>query len=94
MSDYCDVGILGLATIGANLARNAARRGYRVAVYNRHDERTDHLIQKFGDEGNIVYTCGALLRACELLLPFAVADDRRRFCTVSIDQLVAKLDRQ
>lgn len=94
MSDYCDIGILGLATMGANLARNAARRGYSFAVYNLHDERTNRLIQKFGDEGNIVYTCGALLRARELLLPFAVADDHTRFCTVSIDQLVATLDRQ
>jgi 6-phosphogluconate dehydrogenase len=54
MSEYCDIGILGLATMGANLARNAARRGYRVAVYNRHDERTNRLIQKFGDEGRFV----------------------------------------
>jgi 6-phosphogluconate dehydrogenase len=54
MSDYCDVGIFGLATMGANLARNAARRGYKVAVYNRHAERTDQLIQKFGSEGSFV----------------------------------------
>jgi len=54
MSLYCDVGIFGLATMGANLARNAARRGYKVAVYNRSDDRTDQLIQKFGGEGSFV----------------------------------------
>ena len=34
---------MGLATMGANLARNAARKGFGVAAYNRHDERTDEL---------------------------------------------------
>lgn len=51
MSDSCDIGIFGLATMGANLARNAARRGYGVAVYNRHADRTDKLIERFGHEG-------------------------------------------
>ena len=52
MNALCDIGIYGLATMGANLARNAARRGYKVAVYNRHAERTDNLIERFGHEGN------------------------------------------
>ena len=30
----------GLAVMGANLARNLARHGYRVAVHNRHPDRT------------------------------------------------------
>lgn len=51
MSGSCDIGIFGLATMGANLARNAARRGYSVAVYNRHADRTDKLIERFGHEG-------------------------------------------
>ena len=54
MSDLCDIGVFGLSTMGANLARNAARRGYRVAVYNRHAERTDTLIERFGHEGSFV----------------------------------------
>lgn len=46
-----NLGVFGLATMGANLARNAAPHGYDVAVYNRHVERTDALIGRFGDEG-------------------------------------------
>ena len=51
MSELCDLGVLGLAVMGANLARNAARKGFGVALYNRHGERTDKLVQEFGHEG-------------------------------------------
>ena len=44
MSDLCDLGVMGLAVMGANLARNAARKGFGVALYNRHGERTDKLV--------------------------------------------------
>jgi 6-phosphogluconate dehydrogenase len=37
--------------MGANLARNAARKGFGVAVFNRHAERTDKLIADHGSEG-------------------------------------------
>ncbi len=51
MSELCDLGVLGLAVMGANLARNAARKGFGVALYNRHGERTDELVKEFGHEG-------------------------------------------
>ncbi len=34
----CDVAVIGLGVMGANLARNFASRGLRVAGYNRHTE--------------------------------------------------------
>ncbi|WP_158813920.1 NADP-dependent phosphogluconate dehydrogenase [Methylocapsa sp. S129] len=51
MTNLADLGVLGLATMGANLARNAARKGFGVAVYNRHGGRTDELIADHGSEG-------------------------------------------
>jgi 6-phosphogluconate dehydrogenase len=51
MTDRADLGVLGLATMGANLARNAARKGFGVALYNRHGGRTDDLIAAHGSEG-------------------------------------------
>ena len=36
MAELADIGVLGLAVMGANLARNAARKGFGVALYNRH----------------------------------------------------------
>jgi len=51
MKQLCDLGVLGLAVMGANLARNAARKGFGVALYNRHGGRTDDLVREFGHEG-------------------------------------------
>jgi 6-phosphogluconate dehydrogenase len=51
MADQADIGVFGLAVMGANLARNAARHGFGVAVFNRNHERTDELIAEHGGEG-------------------------------------------
>ena len=51
MTELCDLGVMGLAVMGANLARNAARKGFGVALYNRHGSRTDALMEEFGHEG-------------------------------------------
>ncbi|HEV7216442.1 MAG TPA: NAD(P)-binding domain-containing protein, partial [Chloroflexota bacterium] len=34
------IGLIGLAVMGANLARNIANHGFSTAVYNRTTERT------------------------------------------------------
>src|SRR5271166_2090123 len=49
-----DLGVIGLAVMGANLARNAASRGFSVGLFNRHRERTDALIQEHGGEGRFI----------------------------------------
>ena len=51
MADQADIGVMGLAVMGANLARNAARHGFGVAVFNRNPGRTDALIAQHGGEG-------------------------------------------
>jgi 6-phosphogluconate dehydrogenase len=51
MSELADIGVTGLAVMGANLARNAARKGFRVAVHNRSPEKTDRLVAEHGKEG-------------------------------------------
>ncbi len=48
------IGLIGLGVMGANLARNAARNGATVAVYNRTTEKTDVFIREFGSEGSFV----------------------------------------
>ena len=43
-SDKANIGVVGLAVMGSNLARNlASRAGNRVAIYNRSPEKTDAL---------------------------------------------------
>jgi len=48
------LGVIGLGTMGANLARNAARNGAKVAVFNRTTEKTDEFMKSFSSEGNFV----------------------------------------
>ena len=45
------LGVIGLGTMGANLARNAARNGAEVIVYNRTRETTKKFLNDFGKEG-------------------------------------------
>ena len=42
-------GMIGLSTMGANLARNIESRGYSVCVYNRSTEKTIRFMKEFGD---------------------------------------------
>ena len=42
---HANIGVVGLAVMGSNLARNlASREGNRVAVYNRSWDKTEHLV--------------------------------------------------
>jgi 6-phosphogluconate dehydrogenase len=41
------IAMIGLAVMGANLARNLASRGFSVAVYNRTKEVTEEFISEF-----------------------------------------------
>jgi 6-phosphogluconate dehydrogenase len=45
------IGVIGLAVMGQNLARNIARNGFPVAVYNRTPARTEELMGQFSGEG-------------------------------------------
>src|SRR2546427_121960 len=46
------IGVVGLATMGMNLARNLASHGASVAVYNRTQRRTDEFMSAFAGEGD------------------------------------------
>jgi 6-phosphogluconate dehydrogenase len=46
-------GLTGLATMGANLARNVAHHGIPVSVHNRTTSRMDKFIEEHGSEGPI-----------------------------------------
>jgi 6-phosphogluconate dehydrogenase len=46
-------GLTGLATMGANLARNVAHHDIPVAVHNRTASRTERFMQEHGSEGTI-----------------------------------------
>ncbi|MFV2066380.1 MAG: NAD(P)-binding domain-containing protein, partial [Pirellulales bacterium] len=44
MSELCELGLVGLAVMGENLALNVANHGFRVAVTNRTTSKVDQFI--------------------------------------------------
>ena len=51
-----ELGVVGLGTMGSNLARNLASHKTRVAVYNRTRSRTEEFIANHGREGDFTAT--------------------------------------
>ena len=51
-----DIGVIGMAVMGQNLALNIESKGYTVAVYNRTAERTKEFIEKKARGKKIVPT--------------------------------------
>ena len=48
------IGVVGLAVMGSNIARNFANNGHTVAVYNRTTAKTEKFMEDFGETGNFV----------------------------------------
>jgi 6-phosphogluconate dehydrogenase len=48
------IGVVGLAVMGSNIARNFASHGHTVAVYNRTTAKTDDFMAEFGATGSFV----------------------------------------
>jgi 6-phosphogluconate dehydrogenase len=46
-----DIGLIGLAVMGSNLALNIAERGYTVAVHNRTASRIDEFVVTAREQG-------------------------------------------
>ncbi|NNJ47761.1 MAG: NADP-dependent phosphogluconate dehydrogenase, partial [Acidimicrobiia bacterium] len=51
-----DIGLIGLAVMGRNLALNMADHGYRVAVYNRTTAKTEAFMEEEGRAAGIAST--------------------------------------
>ena len=52
--NLAQIGVVGLAVMGSNLARNFARNGHTVAVYNRSTEKTYNFMANHGAEGDFI----------------------------------------
>jgi 6-phosphogluconate dehydrogenase len=63
-----EIGVVGLATMGENLARNLASHGARVAVYNRTRKRTDDFMAAHSKEGDF-RPAGSLEELARILRP-------------------------
>src|SRR5450756_1354538 len=63
-----EIGVVGLATMGENLARNLASHGARVVVYNRTRKRTDDFMAAHAGEGDF-RAAGSLEELARILTP-------------------------
>ena len=48
------IGVIGLAVMGSNIARNFANHGHTVAVFNRTFARTEAFMESFGEQGSFI----------------------------------------
>ncbi|HEX6209351.1 MAG TPA: NADP-dependent phosphogluconate dehydrogenase [Methylomirabilota bacterium] len=64
-----DVGVIGLAVMGRNLALNFADHGFRVAVYNRTTSVTDEFVAAYGDTPGGLLGCHTLEELVRRLKP-------------------------
>lgn len=55
-----EIGVIGLAVMGANLALNIAENGYKVAVFNRTYARTEEFMESAGDLKDQLVPCKTL----------------------------------
>jgi 6-phosphogluconate dehydrogenase len=63
-----EIGVVGLATMGENLARNLASHGVRVVVYNRTRKRTDDFMAAHSAGGDF-RPAGSLEELARILKP-------------------------
>src|SRR5881398_958499 len=90
-----EIGVVGLGTIGAGLARNFASHGVRVAVYNRTHRRTEQFIADHSQEGDFVpaATLEELARVLKPPRAVAVLVNAGRPVDDVIDELTKALDK-
>ncbi|TMF30154.1 MAG: NADP-dependent phosphogluconate dehydrogenase [Chloroflexi bacterium] len=90
-----EIGVVGLGTIGAGLARNFASHGVRVAVYNRTHRRTEQFIADHSQEGDFVpaATLEELARVLQPPRAVAVLVNAGRPVDDVIDELTKALDK-
>ena len=82
------MGLIGLAVMGANLARNLARNKIHTLVYNRTASKTEAFLQQFGNEyltgsTDLADFCARLTKPRRILLMVKAGEP--------VDQMIAQL---
>ena len=89
-----EIAVVGLGTMGANLARNFASHDVHVAVYNRTQRRTDEFMAAHGGEGRFTpaSTLDELARALPPPRAVLIMVNAGRAVDETIDALTKVLD--
>lgn len=64
-----EIGLIGLGTMGSNLALNIAEHGYKIAVYNRTTARADEFRAEAGALAKNIVVCHSLEELAQAIKP-------------------------
>ncbi|WP_348631257.1 NAD(P)-binding domain-containing protein, partial [Mesorhizobium sp. M4B.F.Ca.ET.089.01.1.1] len=67
--EKAEIGLIGLGTMGSNLALNIAEHGHRIAVFNRTASRTDAFVESAGPLKDMVVPCYSLEELAAAIRP-------------------------
>lgn len=88
------IGLIGLAVMGENLARNIASRGYQIAVYNRTREKTEAFIaQGYSENLHATYSLREFVESLEVPRKIIIMVKAGAPVDAVIDELRPLLDR-
>jgi 6-phosphogluconate dehydrogenase len=86
------IAMIGLAVMGANLARNIASRGYSVAVYNRTKEVTEEFARNYQENLNPYYSLRELVDSLERPRTVMIMVKAGKPVDAVIDELIPSLE--
>lgn len=88
------IGVIGLAVMGKNLALNIESRGFSVALYNRTRQRTDDLIQEAPDKNlHPTYSLEEFVKSLETPRKILIMVQAGSPTDSTIEQLIPLLDK-
>ncbi|WP_424765909.1 NADP-dependent phosphogluconate dehydrogenase [Paenibacillus sp. sgz302251] len=86
------IGVIGLAVMGKNLALNIESRGFTVSVFNRSREKTDDLIQEAAGKNLVpAYTIEEFVQSLEVPRKILIMVQAGAGTDATIDSLVPHL---
>jgi len=72
-TEESNIGLIGLAVMGQNLALNIAEKGFKISVYNRSSDKTDACVSRAQKEG-----LGDTLKGFKEMKDFVMSLERPR----------------
>ncbi|MDQ0059523.1 NADP-dependent phosphogluconate dehydrogenase [Paenibacillus harenae] len=87
------IGVIGLAVMGKNLALNIESRGFTVSVFNRSREKTDDLVQEAAGKNLVpTYTIEEFVQSLEVPRKILIMVQAGAGTDATIDSLVPHLE--
>ena len=64
-----EIGVIGMAVMGSNLALNIAEKGFKVAIWNRNDKVMEEVLRNAGPLAKNLIPCKTLRNWSPLSAP-------------------------